>query len=237
MIALITPTGARPDQIRTCAELMRKQTFDGRVIWVIVDDAFPTTIDFIPRDFRSFWDIVKLYPQPHWIPGQNTQGRNIRVALDFIMKNYDSQSIDGVFVIEDDDWYSVEYLEKMIKHLDGFQAGGETHTIYYNLAISQWVMNQNDVWSSLFQTAMTMDVLPVFRTFLAEKFIDYAFFHAFDGRTNLFRDGNLAVGMKGQPGRAGIGAGHGRQRCMVDDADHRKLRQLIGIDIGLYFNE
>jgi hypothetical protein len=233
MIALITPTGARPRQIEICAELMRKQIYDGRVAWIIVDDCEPRTTDFIDGSFRSGWDIWKIYPRPVWVPGQNTQGRNLKCAIDFIEKNFDHGTIDAIFVIEDDDWYSSGYIQQMLNRISGYQIAGETHTVYYNMAIRRWVMNHNDVWSSLFQTAFTMDVIPVFRECLAEKFIDYVLFPRIESK-NLFMAGNLAVGIKGQPGRAGIGAGHGWIRSMLDDSGLVKLRELIGDDVKLY---
>jgi len=49
MIALITPTGARPKQIRLCAEWMKRQTYNGSVLWIVVDDAIPITVDLIQK--------------------------------------------------------------------------------------------------------------------------------------------------------------------------------------------
>lgn len=234
MIALITPTGARPRQIEICAELMRKQTYDGRVTWIIIDDCEPTTSNFIDGSFRPGWDIWKIYPRPVWTPGKNTQGRNLKHGIDFIMKNFMFHEIDAIFFIEDDDWYRADFIQQMLNRLDGYDIAGETHTIYYNMSIKKWIMNQNAEWSSLFQTAMTFDAIPTFQRLYGEKFIDYVLFRQPELRVNLFRANNMSVGIKGQPGRAGIGAGHGWIRSMLDDSGLDKLRELIGDDVKLY---
>lgn len=38
MMTLITPTGVRPKAWSICERLMARQTYDGPVQWVIVDD-------------------------------------------------------------------------------------------------------------------------------------------------------------------------------------------------------
>jgi hypothetical protein len=233
-IVLITPTGARPKQIETCAALMKKQTYAGPVIWIIVDDCDPATAVFIDGSFRDGWDIWKIYPNPSWRPGQNTQGRNLKCAIDCLQQHFVRDEIGGIFFIEDDDYYSDTYLERMVPMLDGFDVIGETHTIYYNIAIRKWIMNHNAEWSSLFQTAMTFNAIPAFERLYGEKFIDYMLFKQPDVRVNLFRAGNISIGIKGQPGRSGIGAGHGWIRTMVDDPKLDQLRKFIGDDVKFY---
>jgi hypothetical protein len=235
-IVLITPTGARERQIQLCAQWMKQQTYTGDVTWIIVDDAEPVTTDFIPagRDnFRDNWHVTKIHPTPAWQPGQNTQGRNINAGINYVMAVFDGFTVDGIFIIEDDDYYSPAYLDEMMKRLPGFDAIGETNTIYYNVMLRRWIENHNDTWSSLFQTAFTMKSLRIFKQLLTERFIDYAFFPAIENKL-LFRAGNLAVGIKGQPGRAGIGAGHGWIKHLIDDADGRKLIELLGDDAKYY---
>lgn len=236
MIALITPTGARERQIQLCAQWMKQQTYTGDVTWIIVDDAIPVTDNFIPAgngQFRDNWHITKIHPQPSWQPGQNTQGRNINTALNYVMACFDERTVDAIFIIEDDDYYSPRYLDEMMNRMAGFDAIGETHTIYYNVVLRRWIENQNAGWSSLFQTAFTFRVLRTFKQLLSEKFIDFSFFPAIENKL-LFRAGNLAVGIKGQPGRAGIGAGHGWIKHMTDDGDGRKLIELLGDDAKYY---
>jgi len=234
MIALITPTGAREQQIKLCAQFMARQDYTGPVVWVIVDDALPHTTDFITTSFRAGWQIVNVYPQPPWQAGQNTQGRNIAAGIDALLANYARKTIEAIYIIEDDDYYRPCYLSAMRQRIEGYQLAGETHTIYYNLRLRRWIENQNAAWSSLFQTVFTLQALPTFTKLYQEKFIDYSFFQLIEQKKNLFRAGNLAIGIKGQAGRAGIGAGHGFIAHMLADPDGEKLRELIGNDANLY---
>jgi len=228
MIALITPTGARPDQIRLCSKFMKAQTIKD-VVWIIVDDALPRSTDFIKEDFKEGWTIEKIYPEPFWQFGQNTQGRNIAAA----MQRVKELNPDAIFIIEDDDYYSPTYIEKMLVKLQGYDLAGERNTIYYNVRLRRWCRNGNALWSSLFQTAFTMAVVPVFEKLYGEKFIDLELFKNIRNK-NLFNDGDYGIGIKGQPGRAGIGAGHGWIRNMIPDPDMSKLREFIGEDYKYY---
>ena len=232
MIALITPTGGRQDQILLCAEFMRRQTYTGPVLWLIVDDCRPRTTDFIRDNFRDKWVIQKIHPKPIWQPGQNTQGRNIAAAIDVLKVH---NEIEAIFIIEDDDYYKPNYLDEMMARFPGYDLIGETHTVYYNLKCKRWIENQNREWSSLFQTAFRPSVIPKLEQLYGNKFIDYDLFRIVNPeKINLFHAGRLSIGMKGQPGRAGIGAGHGMTARMIPDYSGDQLRELIGIDYELY---
>lgn len=227
MLGLVTPTGARQHQINLCQRFMQSQTYQGDVCWIIVDDAEPRTTEQITR---SGWEIRTVNPSPSWQPGQNTQGRNLKAGI----KALSDYKVDAIFIIEDDDYYRPCYLQEMVNRLDSCLALGETHTIYYNVRLKRWIENQNDVWSSLFQTAFKPAALKYFETLYSEKFIDYAFFRICP-KVKLFRtQEKLSIGMKGQPGRAGIGAGHGYIAHMIADNDGSKLREFLGDDANLY---
>jgi len=235
MIALITPTGARPNQFKLCSLFMQRQTYQGEVVWVIVDDCIPITTDAVKEDFKDNWTIIKVYPKPPWHPSQNTQGRNISAGLNMLFKNYKTKDIEGIFIIEDDDYYRPVYLEKMVPRLSGVQATGERNTIYYNVYYRTYFINPNTGHSSLFQTAFTIEALSIFERYIGEQFIDMMFWSHLT-KVNLFNDNNLSIGIKGIPGRYGIGAGHTRLRHMPRDYDWRYLVKLIGMeDARLYY--
>jgi hypothetical protein len=212
---------------------MKRQTYPGKVIWIIVDDCLPRTMDAI-ADERPNWTIIKVYPEPPWQPSQNTQGRNIAAGINTLFAKYNKEDIKGIFIIEDDDYYKPVYLERMAPRLNGFQATGEKNTIYYNVYYRTYFTNPNFGHSSLFQTAFSIEALPIFAGCINEKFIDMIFWSRLT-KVNLFNDGNLSVGIKGITGRFGIGAGHTRLRNMPQDNDWRILTQLIGVeDARLY---
>jgi len=227
-IVLITPTGARPEQFEICAGLMKAQDYKDKVLWIIVDDAEPITTDNVQIDFRENWAIKKIYPHPVWEPGQNTQGRNLAAGINEAKKH----KVDAIFIIEDDDYYKPCYLRLMTEKLKGYDIAGEMNTIYYNVKLRRWIENKNDVWSSLFQTCFTPKVIPIFEKLYGEKFIDFVLFRQVK-KVNLF-DEKWSIGIKGQNGRAGIGAGHQWLNHMAPDPELKKLKELIGNDVKYY---
>lgn len=227
MIALITPTGARAKQFMHCRQWMKKQTYTGEVLWIIVDDALPVTTDCVTDEFRENWKIVKLYPRPQWMQGQNTQSRNILAGINYLKQNYTKETIQAIFIIEDDDYYKPIYLTEMVKRLGNYEAIGETRTIYYNVIWRRFIANANTIHSSLFQTALSWDGIPALLGSLKDKFIDARFWRLVKNKY-LFSAGNLAIGIKGLPGRAGIGAGHQKNYAMHPDMNLVHLKKLIG---------
>jgi glycosyltransferase involved in cell wall biosynthesis len=236
MIALITPTGGRPDQIGLCAEFMKKQDYKGSVLWVIVDDGDPVTIEDIPFDFKENWTIKKLYPIAVWRQGQNTQARNLLVAAKAIQQRDD---VEAVFIIEDDDYYSPKYLSTMMQYLQGKDAVGELATVYYNPYRRAWMRNGNTHHASLCQTGFAITMMPLFIKACTTQhvFIDMTFWRFLRSyKLALFNNGDIAIGIKGIPGRGGIGMGHRMDLEMTPDPEMEYLKKLIGEDY-LYYKQ
>jgi hypothetical protein len=233
MICLITPTGARPNQFSLCANWMKNQTYTGDVIWLIVDDAYPRSTDRVNEGFKDKWTIVKIYPTPVW-SGQNTQTRNIKAGIDTLLSSFDRKDIEAIFIIEDDDYYRPAYLERMM-HLKGnYDIWGEVNTIYYNVFYRKYAANNNNAHVSLFQTAITVEGISGLESSYNQKFIDCVLWTKIRNKY-LFFDNFLAVGMKGMPGRGGIGAGHSKMFSMLPDPGMLYLKNLIGeTDASLY---
>ena len=231
MIVLITPTGGRPRQFELCCNWMRKQTYKGKVFWIVIDDCVPITSE-IKGIFPSNWTIVKKYPRPIWQNGMNTQGRNMKAGID-VVKCLPKKDIEAIFIIEDDDYYKPIYLEEMMKRMKNFTIIGETNTIYYHVVSKRYIVSHNMQHSSLFQTAFTVDAIPTLETCYAEKYIDILLFKK-SNNICLFSANNLSIGIKGLPGRAGIGAGHNAKYNHNPDANLSKLKELIGADYRYY---
>ena len=238
MICLLTPTGARAAQFRLCISWMARQTYMGEVMWIIVDDAIPRTTLEVKDSFRDNWHIWRIYPEPPWQRGQNTQSRNMAAGLAYIET---LDNVEAVFIIEDDDFYKPNYLERMMQRFGTFKVLGEMNTIYYNVFYRNYFVNRNTSHSSLFQVAFRPEMIPLFKTCLHERFMDFKFYeklHAQEfvrrGEVGLFNEDNLAVGMKGMPGRAGIGAGHTRLMNMLPDPNLVYLYKIIGDDAQYY---
>ena len=228
MIALLTMTGARPDQFALCAQWMKNQDYQGEVTWVIVDDGDPMTSNVNEKNFKDKWTIKKIYPTPKWKQGENTQARNIREGLKVIKK----LKPEIIFIIEDDDYYRPCYLSEMVKRMGTYDLIGESHTVYYNAVSRRYHVNENKEWSSLFQTAFKPSLIPKFDLCYGRKFIDHHLFNITENKLT-FRAGNLGVGMKGMPGRGGIGAGHDIL-SLTPDLDMSVLKAFIGSDSVYY---
>jgi hypothetical protein len=211
---------------------MKRQTYTGEVAWIIVDDAIPVSTDCVNSDFRG-WDIIKVYPKPSWSMGQNTQARNIAAGIQTLVNKYSKEEIEAIFIIEDDDYYRPIYLERMMFHFNGFDLLGEMKTIYYNVQWRRYITNNNTAHASLFQTAFTYNVIPLIQECLAHKFIDCTLWPKVAKR-HLFYENDLAIGMKGMPGRGGIGAGHSKAMNMLNDPNMNYLKAFIGEDYKLY---
>lgn len=213
---------------------MQRQTYKEDVCWVVVDDAIPRTTEFVLSDFRKNWTIIHVNPKPAWIPGMNTQGRNIAAGLNALFKNYNPAGIKAIFIIEDDDYYKPVYLEEMMRYSGQYDLFGETRTIYYNVRFRRYIANANTVHASLFQTAFTPAVVYDVEKCLTDKFIDAALWARVRNRY-LIVNNILSIGIKGMPGRGGIGAGHKSAMSMHNDLQLKQLIKLIGAeDAKLY---
>lgn len=243
MIALITPTGERFNQIKSCVSFMKRQTYKGDILWVIVDDGEKSSISFLDLPINSFpknWKIVTVFPNPKWRLGQNTQSRNLQEGIN-VVKQY--SEVTNIYIIEDDDFYFPNYLEVMEEKMQGVLAASEIHTIYYNVKTMNFIYNRNSKHGSLFQTAFKPSLIPIFEKVLEEhpKFIDMHFWNLIQTmRINLFKaEKVLSVGIKGLSGRPGIGSGHIQKYVDIPTGDKRAeklklLKSLIGMDYLLY---
>ena len=240
MIALLTPTGGRKKQIQLLSQYMQRQTYDREVLWVIVDDCVPTSIDFIPDNFRPNWIIKRIFPSPPWVSGGvNTLSRNLREGICEIRKY---KAVDFVLIIEDDDWYRADYISNMVDRSVGFDLVGQTHSLYFNVRNFNWNRCKNTFHASLFQTGIAASYLPQFEDCLnGEKFVDLTVWKR-NARKNLFTSEDLSIGMKGMEGRKGLGFGH-NPKCyrnsdskLNENMRKRKLQELIGEDALNYLD-
>jgi hypothetical protein len=224
-LILLTATGARPEAFAMCCELMNAQTFRGAVHWIIVDDG-ETAQRLVT--LRRSWSLDIVRPRPFWEPGQNTQARNLLRGLQTIVLNR------AVVVIEDDDFYAPEYLETVAGWLDTHELVGERFARYYNVASRRWKNCGNEHHASLCSTAMRGPALLEFQDALksAPDFIDVNLWDAAarDKRISaqLF-DTQMTVGIKGLPGRGGIGIGH-NPAFGEHDPDGAVLREWVGAE-------
>lgn len=219
MLTLLTATGARPKAWAICEQLMARQDYAGPVRWVVVDDGPQTQMVTFGRDG---WTLEIVRPEPFWQPGQNTQARNLAAGLAVI-------GDERVVVIEDDDYYAPGYLSAVAGWLESAELVGESHARYFNVATGRGHAMRNDGHASLCATACCGPGLVAFRQAVGRRqiFIDLDLWRA--QCTKALHDSRMTVGIKGLPGRGGIGAGHRR-----DFGRPMRLADWIGEDAALY---
>lgn len=225
MLQLLTATGARPESFALCERWMAAQTFEGNVTWIIVDDGpDPTPIERSPKG----WVQVVVRPAPFWRPGQNTQARNLLRGLDAV------DPAQPLVVIEDDDYYAPDWLETAVRELAHAELVGECRARYYNVTQRRGRQLSNANHASLCSTALRGAAIATFRQACARspKFIDLDLWRRHRSR-HLF-GGHRVVGIKGLPGRGGIGMGHRKDFNGEYDPDGALLRQWVGEDARYY---
>lgn len=183
--------------------------------WLVIDDG--------KKSYRPKVDCDYYYREPQANESRQTMNLNIAHALDKIKG-------DVIFFLEDDEYYAPRYIQTMIENMQDKKMVGICCSKYYHLPTKTYFVHGNVNHASLAQTAITKELLPELEKIIKDEdpFIDLKLWATtgkkkpnvpyrgraknFDlGDALLFHDGDedcLYVGMKGMPGRAGIGSGH-----------------------------
>lgn len=231
-VTLITCTGDRPQAFELCRKYVERQTFEGRLQWLIVNDGTYTN-GYIDRPHwrnGQYATETRIFPEPRWQPGQNTLARNLLTAIPEVI-------YEKVLFVEDDDQISADYVSHMATLLDQASIVGDPNSLYYHLPSRRYRVMRNEGTASLCQTGIRSELLPHLAKVCQDgpDFIDGRLWQMAQRRLLTAIGG--VVGIKGLPGRPGIGVGHrpdSRPAGWADDADLSKLREWVGEDIGLY---
>lgn len=200
-ITAITCTGDR----KICLDLMSRWISNQTVKvdqWLVIDDG---KIPYNPGNGCEY-----LYRQPKRDDPKHTLNLNMEMAL------WNSWG-DVILFMEDDEYYAPGYVEAVVNKIQGHEIAGICKSKYYNVAHSRYFINPNMKHASLAQTCIVKEAIPILDSVLrGDPFIDIRLWSAMGlkesgGKGVLFNDGIkdcLYVGIKGMPGRKGIGAGH-----------------------------
>ncbi|KAA3639446.1 MAG: glycosyltransferase family 2 protein [Proteobacteria bacterium] len=210
---IITPTGGRPEAIANLNDYLTRQTFQD-FEWIILDDVEPHGHAPSRCDHYIVADWV-------W-NGENTQSKAVARLLQEVIDS------DKVLICEDDDWYSPHYVEKMIKALNNADIVGEKNAIYYNVNNYTYRHCGNTKHASLCSTGVTKTGIERLRKSTNNKWIDMELWKS-GGQLLSTRD---SLGIKGMPGRVGIGVGH--DMVATPDPNHEFLKSIIGDDARRY---
>lgn len=204
MIAVLTPTGARPEAFAACVEQMRAQDEPGPVTWYIVDDGPDATPspDRMPANWRIC--MARVEPKYRWQPGQNTQARNMARLLSL------SGEIASV-IVEDDDSYAPDWISTCRQWLADADLVGESHSLYVDRRTGRRREMRNALHASLCSTAVAGPAKAALHQLCGSEAsgLDIKLWRGFRGRKRLYLpEPRRVTGVKGWPGRPGIGVGH-----------------------------
>lgn len=228
-ITLITPTGGRSESFARCTAFVQRFIKPDKVHiqWIIIDDC-----DEIGKSlYVSGVRCMHVIPQHRWFPGRNTLGQNLLEVVPYVEH-------DCILFIEDDDWYAPEYLKSMYESLQTADIIGEVPARYYHVPSKQYSLQENKKHASLCQTGIRRSMLTSLEEICRSQnseFIDVRLWKV--PSNQKFLETTFCVGMKGLPGRPGIGIGHRPDhysRMWNKDSDLTVLRRWIGDDVKMY---
>ena len=169
---------------------------------MIVDDGIE------PLQINPSIPFTVIHPENKWRLGDNTQKRNMLIAMNECKG-------DIIAVIEDDDWYGPDYLSTMIDHLShGFAVVGLSNVPYYNIMYKKYKNLKNGSFSPMGMTVFKRSAINTLRAILStyDNRFDVRFWKTLTVPRNLIspivNKKPIAVGIKGVPGRPGLGIGH-----------------------------
>lgn len=222
MITAITPTGDRPLAFSLCRRWIENQTIRPDQ-WIVVDDGKE------PIKETGGFDYIRREPKGE----KNTLALNLMKATPHVKG-------DVILIIEDDEYYAPRYIEVMTKHLNKHEVVGIGRSRYYHLPSGGYMIIGNMRHASLAETGFRRSFLPEFKKILTpgKLYIDFAIWQRARRRGFVLRDDKapLYVGIKGLPGRQGIGRGHERGIYKMFDKDRRVLRRWIPKDFQTYLD-
>jgi len=236
-VTVITLTGDRPLAFALCKLWMSGQTLKPDQ-WIVVDDG---KTPLVPTPEMTY-----IRREPRRDDPSHTMILNMRAALPAIAG-------EKILFLEDDEYYAPRYVEEMARRLEEYEVVGIARSKYYHLPTGGFLRHSNMDHASLAQTGFRGSFLPEFAMLLkGDMFLDIRIWKKVgntqklkwgeetcvvgerivgNGRGLLFDDGiesNLYVGMKGLPGRMGIGCGHREYKeYLKDTPDREVLRRWI----------
>ena len=214
MITVITPTADQPIGIALLEKYVARQTVKPDQ-WIVADDGVETAKLTLGQDH-----IVRQ----RTLEGGKSLALNISSALNKVQGDY-------IVIMEHDDWYSADHIETVVKH----EVYGAAYTRYYNVKTNGYARFRNR-GASLCCTGFHKKHIDKMRKAAqwclstGSISLDIAFWRQVKANT---QNGSTFVGIKGLPGREGLGIGH-RAKGWPIDTDRSVLREWIGADADNY---
>jgi hypothetical protein len=213
---------------------MFRQIFSGPVQHLVVDDG--NTPITIPTGSPPWLNITYLRRLPSADPC--TLQDNLLAAIPLVKS-------DKITFFEDDEHYSPRWLQIVSDALDKAELIGEMQARCYNVRDRGWYVNNSRRHASLCRTGIRASLLPKFAELLklskqaGHPFVDLFLWGVRNGPSPassiaLMPASGNSIGIKGLPGRAGLGRGHREPSYPNVDPTLETLRSWIGADADEY---
>lgn len=229
MLTLLTTTCDQPAGFALCESFMRRQTIWGRqaIEWIVVDDG---DVPIQPTCGQRY---LRRQREPD-CTGAQSLCRNLLAGLD-------AATGDAIAIVEHDDWYAPWHLERMLEQLarPHVQIAGDLRQRYYHVRRRQWRVFQNR-GACLCQTAFRIALRPFVQDVVQARLwrnsygVDTQLWTTVPRQQQALVPVDSVVGIKGLPGRPGLGIGHRPNDSWSDDPDLVMLRAWIGPDAARY---
>lgn len=251
-VSILTLTGYRRAAFELCNKYVLRQralTDDAhyKFEWVVVDDGGQDWIDPISDTYNL--TVKRIETEIDWSTWPARGGNTFNSNLELGLKHCTGEL---VAFMEDDDWYSPHYLLNM---LDIYRTSnvkpmiiGSSPATYYNVRTGEYAILDNIFHASLAETIIHRSLIPICNEILSKADDGITFFdvqlwrearlkHVVCGHGEDFWLGSAgqSIGIKGMPGRRGIGVGHlDHPEWEQDDLNLTYLRSRIGDDANAY---
>jgi hypothetical protein len=211
---VITMTGDRQLAFSRCEYYMSRQSVKPDQ-WVVVDDGLEPT---------------KCSMGQHYVRRERKHNDPVHTLVPNLLAGLDVTAGDDIIIMEDDDWYAPNYLQKMLGLSCMFELYGEGNPTYYNIRTKQYYQHKVTHRTSLCSTGWNSSLTPTVRALCEDQspFLDMRLWASKISKKVIVPDSPTCVGIKSMPGRAGIGSGHNPARYWANDPDWSELSRLVG---------
>jgi hypothetical protein len=202
------------------------QSYTGSMHWVVVDDCEPASPI---RKMSPRITVEKIRPAWRW-NGVNTQAACMAAGLARIPDDA------TVLVLEDDDAYLPGHIENIVNALESYELVGERTSKCYNIRSGRYRTLTGGQHASMASVGLRGNALTALKTICGagKTALDVKLWRSFKGPKTLLNTQNV-IGMKGLPGRAGIGVGH---RATFGDPDTRHvLEEWLGPERAVVYQQ
>lgn len=224
-VSVITPTADQPTGIALAEKYMARQTVQP-FEWIVADDGAEAA--------------TLTMGQTHIVRKRDQEGG--RSLAGNTLAGLEAATGDVIVIWEHDDHYAPDHIEVCLAHLAKARAAGSKWQRYYNVEHRCWIVMKN-IGSALCNTAFTADLIPAMQAACDKVLctgsigLDRMFWDSLEPADKCVHEIDTVVGIKGLPGRIGLGMGHrpGKNgRIWRDDPGGFKLREWVGEDAVNY---